>query len=58
MSVELKIVKAAGQKASQLETTIAQAMVDLENSAPELKKDLRPLQFCAAKEVKMIPFEY
>ncbi|KAJ9067116.1 ribosomal protein S7A [Entomophthora muscae] len=50
MSVDLKIVKAAGQKASQLEITIAQAMVDLENSAPELKKDLRPLQFCAAKE--------
>ncbi|KAI0240222.1 ribosomal protein S7A [Massospora cicadina] len=51
MSVDLKIIKPTGQKASQLELTIAQALVDLENSAPELKKDLRPLQFCAAKEV-------
>ena len=47
-----KITKIAGaQPTTEFELTVAQALVDLENNVPELKKDLRPLQITAAKEV-------
>ncbi|KAI8388469.1 40S ribosomal protein S7 [Radiomyces spectabilis] len=46
-----KIVKPAGAApADEFELSIAQALVDLENNVPELKKDLRPLYITAAKE--------
>ena len=34
-----------------MESTIAQALIDLESHVPELKSELRPLQISAAKEV-------
>lgn len=47
-----KIIKIAGaQPSDEFELTVAQALVDLENNVPELKKELRPLQITAAKEV-------
>jgi small subunit ribosomal protein S7e len=49
-----KIVKIAGAKpVDEFEITIGQAVIDLENSVPELKKDLRPLNITGAKEVSM-----
>ncbi|KAI8149057.1 30S ribosomal protein S7e [Fennellomyces sp. T-0311] len=49
-----KITKIAGaQPTTEFELTVAQAIVDLENNVPELKKDLRPLQITAAKEVEV-----
>ncbi|ORZ01249.1 40S ribosomal protein S7 [Syncephalastrum racemosum] len=47
-----KITKLAGAKRTdEFELNIAQALVDLENNIPELKKELRPLNFTAAQEV-------
>jgi small subunit ribosomal protein S7e len=47
-----KIVKIAGAKpVDEFEITIGQAIIDLENSVPELKKELRPLSITGAKEV-------
>ncbi|RUS18884.1 hypothetical protein BC937DRAFT_88216 [Endogone sp. FLAS-F59071] len=46
-----KIAKPAGVPADEIEQTVAQALFDLENNVSELKKELRPLQFSAAKEV-------
>lgn len=47
-----KITKVAGAQATnEFELSVAQALVDLENNVAELKKDLRPLQITAAKEV-------
>lgn len=51
MNARNKIIKPAGVKPDELELTVAQAMYDLENSVADLKADLRPLQFTAAKEV-------
>lgn len=49
-----KIVKIAGAKPSdEFELSVAQALIDLENNVPELKKDLRPLKITAAKEVNV-----
>ncbi|KAF7727633.1 40S ribosomal protein [Apophysomyces ossiformis] len=49
-----KIAKTAGAApADEFELTVAQALVDLENNVAELKKDLRPLQFNAAKELEI-----
>ncbi|CAG8757897.1 14047_t:CDS:2, partial [Acaulospora colombiana] len=36
---------------SELETKIAQALIELESNVPELKAELRPLQISTAKEV-------
>ena len=48
-----KISKLAGAKpVDEFELNIAQALVDLENNVPELKKDLRPLTIASAKEVR------
>lgn len=52
--VAAKIVRSANatRKAPEpIEIDVAQALVDLENSVPELKTELRPLQISAAKEV-------
>lgn len=53
MSARNKILKPEGQSPSSLEVLIAQALVDLESNSPELKADLRPLQFVAAREVNL-----
>lgn len=47
-----KIAKPAGAApADEVELSVAQALVDLENNVAELKKELRPLQISSAKEV-------
>lgn len=47
-----KIAKPAGAApADEIELSVAQALVDLENNVAELKKELRPLQISSAKEV-------
>lgn len=47
-----KITKLAGAKPiDEFELTIAQALIDLENNVPDLKKDLKPLTIAGAKEV-------
>lgn len=40
---------------SELESSIAQALFDLESSVGDLKAALRPLQFSSAKEVIITP---
>ncbi|KAG1243885.1 hypothetical protein G6F68_015662 [Rhizopus microsporus] len=48
-----KIVKQAGAPvANEFELSVAQALVDLESSVPDLKQ-LRALQISAAKEVEL-----
>ncbi len=37
---------------SELETSIAGALFDLESNTPDLKAALRPLQFVSAREVR------
>ena len=39
------------QSPSELETSIASAMYDLEANTPDMKSALRPLQFVSAREV-------
>ena len=51
MSARAKIIKPAGVNPDELEMQVAQAVFDLENGSADLKADLRPLQFTAAKEV-------
>jgi small subunit ribosomal protein S7e len=54
MSLEHKIVRTANAPTSppdETETAVAQALLDLENSVPDLKTELRPLQISAAREV-------
>jgi hypothetical protein len=46
-----KILKPAGSVPDELELQVARNMLDLENSVPELKADLRILQISAAKQV-------
>lgn len=43
--------KILSQAPTDLELQVAQAFVDLENSSPELKAELRPLQFKCVREV-------
>ncbi|EPQ27648.1 uncharacterized protein PFL1_04786 [Pseudozyma flocculosa PF-1] len=53
-SVQNKIFRTANAPtgpASETETVVAQAILDLEANVPELKSELRPLQISAAKEV-------
>jgi small subunit ribosomal protein S7e len=48
-----KIAKPAGAApADEIELSVAQALLDLENNVAELKKELRPLQISSAKEVR------
>lgn len=54
MSVQHKILRTANAPNTapdETETTVAQALIDLENNVPELKSELRPLQISAAREV-------
>ncbi len=54
MSVQHKILRTANAPTTppdETETAVAQALIDLENSVPELKTELRPLQISAAREV-------
>jgi small subunit ribosomal protein S7e len=46
-----KIAKRQGVIYTDTANSIAQALYDLENNVPELKKDLKPLQISDAKEV-------
>ena len=49
MSATSKIAKVGSPDETEL--SVAQALFDLENSVPDLKKELRPLQFNSAREV-------
>jgi small subunit ribosomal protein S7e len=54
MSVERKILRTANAPqtpADEIETSVAQALIDLEHNVPELKAELRPLQISSAREV-------
>ncbi|RDB20498.1 40S ribosomal protein S7 [Hypsizygus marmoreus] len=54
MSVNHKILRSANAPTTapdETETSVAQALIDLENNVPELKAELRPLQISAAREV-------
>ncbi|KAI0034420.1 40S ribosomal protein S7 [Vararia minispora EC-137] len=54
MSVQNKILRTANAPNAppdEVETSVAQALLDLENATPELKAELRPLQISAAREV-------
>ena len=54
MSMQHKIHRTANAPTSppdETETAVAQALIDLENSVPDLKMELRPLQISAAREV-------
>jgi small subunit ribosomal protein S7e len=54
MSFQHKILRTANAPTGppdELETSLCQALVDLENNVPELKSELRPLQISAAREV-------
>ncbi|KAI9030661.1 40S ribosomal protein S7 [Phycomyces nitens] len=49
-----KIAKPAGAAPSdEFELSVAQALVDLQNNVPELKKDLKALQITGAKEIEI-----
>jgi len=53
-TVNQKIFRTANAPAgapSEAETTVCQALIDLESHIPELKMELRPLQVSAVKEV-------
>jgi small subunit ribosomal protein S7e len=50
---EHKILKPEGMSVDELEQQVAQALYDLENNVPELKRDLKPLQFKEAKEYEI-----
>ncbi|KAI6010497.1 40S ribosomal protein S7 [Pisolithus marmoratus] len=54
MSVAVKILRTANAPNTapdETETSVAQALLDLETNVPELKSELRPLQISAAREV-------
>ncbi|CED84880.1 40s ribosomal protein s7 [Phaffia rhodozyma] len=54
MSFQSKILRTANAPTTapdEVEQTVAQAILDLENNVPELKSELRALQISAAKEV-------
>lgn len=50
MSAALKIIK---QDPSELELQVAQAFVDLENSSPDFKTELKLFQFKSARELEV-----
>ncbi|TFY70038.1 hypothetical protein EVG20_g2884, partial [Dentipellis fragilis] len=56
MSVQHKVLRTANAPNTapdETETSVAQALIDLENNVPELKAELRPLQISAAREVEV-----
>ena len=46
------------QHPSELETSIASAIYDLETNTPDMRSALRPLQFVQAKEVSSVPTKF
>jgi small subunit ribosomal protein S7e len=53
-SVSQKIYRTANAPTGapdEVETSVAQALIDLENAGGELKAELRPLQISAAREI-------
>ncbi|MBE7182253.1 MAG: hypothetical protein INR71_13795 [Terriglobus roseus] len=40
------------QNPSEIETSIANALYDLETNIPDMRSSLRPLQFVSAREVR------
>lgn len=48
MSASAKVLS---ENPTDLELQVAQAFIDLESNSPELKADLRPLQFKSIREV-------
>lgn len=42
------------QRPSELETSIANALYDLESNIPDMKTALRPLQFVSAREASFL----
>jgi small subunit ribosomal protein S7e len=53
-----KIVKPIGVSPDDLELQVAQNIQELENNVPELKTELRALQFSAAKQVRDEQFSF
>lgn len=49
------VAKILNEKPSELELQVAQAFADLEAASPELKADLRTLQFKSIREVCSTP---
>ncbi|KAH7931344.1 40S ribosomal protein S7 [Leucogyrophana mollusca] len=47
----LRTANAPTTSPDETESSVAQALIDLENNVPELKAELRPLQISAAREV-------
>ena len=47
----LRSANATDEAPDDIEIAVAQAFLDLENNVPDLKMELRALQFSAAKEV-------
>ena len=45
------------QRPSELETSIAGALYDLESNIPDMKSALRPLQFVSAREVSNVTID-
>jgi small subunit ribosomal protein S7e len=56
MSAANKIVKVGAPDETELQ--VAQALFDLETSMPDLKRDLRPLQFNSAREVRFLSLSH
>ena len=54
-SIKIAHNSPAHSNPSELESSIAQALFDLETSVTDLKAALRPLQFSSAKEVITTP---
>lgn len=55
-SVNNKIFRTANAPSvppTEIETVVAQALLDLESNVSELKAELRSLQFSAAKEIEV-----
>ncbi|EPZ35301.1 ribosomal protein S7e [Rozella allomycis CSF55] len=48
-----KIIKPVGEQPDALEVKIAEALIDLENSSDEIRKELRPVQITSAKEIEL-----
>lgn len=46
------------QSPSELETSLANALTDLETNTQDLKASLRPLQFVSAREVRIMMFSF
>lgn len=54
-TLEIMSNKILSQAPTELELQFAKAFTDLENSSPELKAELRPLQFKSVREVCFPP---